>query len=94
VTVTTNGKAALELLNSGKRFDIILCDVMMPELTGMDVYDQINALDPAQSSRMVFMTGGAYTPASKEFLEHLAGRWFEKPCDIQKLRELVRSHVK
>ena len=65
VTVANSGRAALELLRAGERFDVILCDLMMPEITGMDVHAQLLQLSPEQADRMIFMTGGAFTPAAQ-----------------------------
>ena len=48
---------------------MILCDLMMPEMTGMDLYDELAPRAPAQAERIIFMTGGAFTAARAEFLD-------------------------
>jgi len=68
VVVMVSAREALERVVNGERFDIILCDLMMPEMTGSVLYDEINRLAPDQAERMVFVTGGATTPQAQEFL--------------------------
>ena len=58
VTAVTTAMAALTLVQSGSRFDAILSDLMMPEMTGMELYAALNQSTPDQARRMVFMTGG------------------------------------
>ena len=90
ITVLTDGRAALERIAEGGRFDVILCDLMMPEMTGMDFYREILRVAPQLVGRLVFMSGGAFTPRARAFVEGLPNRCIEKPPDAAKLRELVR----
>ncbi|HVG59342.1 MAG TPA: two-component regulator propeller domain-containing protein [Hyalangium sp.] len=95
VEVVVSSRRALELLSSPQgSFDVILCDLMMPEMTGMELHAQLAASSPEQARRMVFITGGAYTPAAREFLEHVSNPRVEKPFDPEKLRQQVREWVK
>ena len=65
VEVVVSARRALELLTSpAGDFDIILCDLMMPEMTGMELYAHVQTAAPERARRMVFITGGAYTPAA------------------------------
>ncbi|HYH97362.1 two-component regulator propeller domain-containing protein [Hyalangium sp.] len=90
-----SARRALELLTSPQGgYDVILCDLMMPEMTGMDLHAQLQETAPEQARRMVFITGGAYTPAAKEFLERVSNARLEKPFDSDKLRDQVREWVK
>jgi PAS domain S-box-containing protein len=91
LTCLPGGRAALERLRAGERYDAILCDLMMPELTGMDLHAEITRLAPAQAERMVFVTAGAFTPRAREFLERVPNARVEKPIDFQNLRMLVRN---
>ena len=83
VTVALSGREALDLLRSGKSFDAILCDLLMPEMTGMDLYDEIHRSFPGLERRMIFMTGGAFTQRAREFLEGLTNPHLTKPFDLQ-----------
>ncbi|MET0405484.1 MAG: ATP-binding protein, partial [Cystobacter sp.] len=87
---TVNGaRAALKLFDQGSRFDLILCDVMMPGMTGMDLYAELNRNVPDQAQRVVFMTGGAFTPRALSFLQEVSNPKLSKPLDLRQLRALV-----
>ena len=62
----------------------------MPNMTGMDLYREVLRVAPQMASRIVFMSGGVYTPRARAFVEGLPNRCIEKPPDPGKLRELVR----
>ncbi|HVU03266.1 MAG TPA: ATP-binding protein [Polyangiaceae bacterium] len=79
VTAKANGRDALSLLRAGQNFDLILCDLMMPDLSGAEVYEHVVALGQGLERRMVFLTGGAFTEAGREFLERVPNPRFEKP---------------
>ena len=55
--------------SSSQQFDLILCDLMMPQVTGMDLHAALMQLDAAQASRVVFMTGGAFTPSARSMVD-------------------------
>ena len=93
VTVATSGREALTLLAKEGAFDAILCDLMMPDVTGVDVYEAVVARSPALARRMVFVTGGAFTPRIQEFLEQVTSPRLEKPFDLPKLRAILRELV-
>jgi DNA-binding NtrC family response regulator len=78
---------------AGKRFDAILCDLMMPEMSGMDLYAEIARAFPDYRERMVFITGGAFTPSAKTFLDEVANERLEKPFDPQGVRSLVQRLI-
>jgi CheY-like chemotaxis protein len=78
--VTANsGREALALLRMGERFDAILCDVMMPGTSGMDVFEELTRIAPKQARRMLFVTGGAFTEGARQFLESRSDLIIEKP---------------
>lgn len=91
VVVAESGREALELLRREKDFDLILCDLMMPDVTGMDVYEALRAIDPSLLERVVLMTGGAFTPAAREFLAVTNAPLIEKPFQAGALLELVAA---
>jgi CheY-like chemotaxis protein len=90
VTVTTSAQDALQLFSSGQRFDVILCDLMMPVMTGMEFFEELRKRAPEQAERMVFVTGGAFTERARQFLEQTPNPRLEKPFDNQALRALVQ----
>lgn len=91
VSLAQSGREALDLLVSGERFDVILCDLMMPEMTGMDLHAEVSRRIPNVSDRMVFLTGGAFTVAARDFLDRVPNHRLEKPCDAQALRAVVNG---
>jgi PAS domain S-box-containing protein len=94
VQAVSSGRGALELIDSGEQFDVILCDLMMPQMTGMDVYDALVQKNIFQASRLVFLTGGAFTPRAREFLADVANHRLEKPFEVEQLRTLVNGLVR
>jgi PAS domain S-box-containing protein len=91
VVCVTDAREALSLVGTGHWFDVVLCDLMMPEMTGMDLYAAMKELAPDQSERIVFVTGGAFTPSAREFLERVPNARIEKPVDLPNLRTLIRN---
>nr|MBK7070609.1 PAS domain S-box protein [Deltaproteobacteria bacterium] len=81
-------EARARITESGD-WQLILCDLMMPEVTGMDLYDWVEQEHRALASRMVFMTGGAFTERARELLDRLPDRWIEKPFDFEQLMALL-----
>lgn len=94
VTVVTSGQDALNTLASGKTFDVILSDLMMPEMSGMDLYAALSRQYPHMTSRVVFITGGVFSLAVNVFLDETKNEQLEKPLDFKKLRETVQRFVR
>ena len=92
ITLSSAGEA-LALLNGGAGFDLILCDLMMPEMTGMDLHAQLAQSKPELAAKMIFMTGGAFTENASRFLDQHPGRAIDKPFKPSALRERVRGLV-
>lgn len=78
VTVALGGQEALDRLGE-EAFDAVLCDLMMPVMTGMDLYHQCVATQPDMAERFVFLTGGAFTNSAREFLEKEGPLCLTKP---------------
>jgi two-component system cell cycle sensor histidine kinase/response regulator CckA len=70
---------ALRRLREGARFDVIFCDVMMPTLDGVQLYEEIHTLDPEQARRIVFLTGGVVNTRAAAFLASTQNPILEKP---------------
>ncbi|MFE8601965.1 response regulator [Archangium violaceum] len=91
VIALTSAREAQARLTSGERFDLILCDLMMPEMTGMELHQAIASHSPGLAGRMVFLTGGAFTANARDFLNQVPNHRVEKPFSTQELRGLVQS---
>jgi PAS domain S-box-containing protein len=94
VTVVTTAQEALDLLATGREFDVILSDLMMPKMSGIDFHAALARLHPKMASRVVFVTGGAFTPEANAFLDRVTNERMEKPFDLHQLREMVQKFVK
>jgi CheY-like chemotaxis protein len=92
VEVTHTGSGALESL-SHRAFDLILCDLTMPGMSGIELYQAIRAISVELADRVVFMTGGAYTTESHQFLANLPNSWIEKPFDLVQLRAMANARA-
>ncbi len=86
----TDAREALARLRSGDRFDVVVTDLAMPVVTGMELHDEVLRMDPALADRMLFVTGGAFTAAAAEFVARHPDRVLDKPLVSEVLREKVR----
>jgi signal transduction histidine kinase/CheY-like chemotaxis protein len=89
VTLARDGREALEQLRGGVRYDAILCDLMMPEMTGSQFHEELSRILPEQAGRIIFMTGGAFTPETRTFLERATNLRLLKPFTKQDLDRLL-----
>jgi len=94
VVVVTSGRDALELLASDAEFDLILCDLMMPDMNGMQVYERVLLERPSVADRLVFMTGGAYTAEARAFLDRHVDAQLEKPFDMARFESLLKIRIR
>jgi signal transduction histidine kinase/ActR/RegA family two-component response regulator len=95
VEVVLSGQAALDrLMAAGRGFDLVLCDLMMPDMTGMDVYEAVEERLPSLRDRFVFVSGGGITERSRRFLERHADRVLPKPIDSRRLCEVLENAVR
>jgi PAS domain S-box-containing protein len=93
VVAVNTAREALTRISAGEQFDIVLCDLMMPEMTGMEFHSELSRVAPAQVDRVVFITGGAFTPTARAFLDSVSNMQVEKPFDGHNLRAIVRRFV-
>ncbi|HEX3757488.1 MAG TPA: response regulator [Kofleriaceae bacterium] len=85
-----NGREALALFERGERFDLVLSDLLMPIMTGIELHEQLVAIDPAQADRVAFMTGGAVvTTQVQDFLRSVPNPTLEKPFGVPEIQSLV-----
>lgn len=93
VRATSRPLEAIQWILSGAWYDFILSDVTMPGMTGVELHEQINAVRPELSARMVFMTGGVADERTRDRLDALPNLVLQKPLDLGALRELIRRRV-
>ena len=91
VVVADDGASALATLRSGLHVDVVVCDLMMPQMTGMELYAHLVEERPELARRTIFMTGGAFTADARAFLAACDRPLLEKPIDRATLRRAIAS---
>jgi PAS domain S-box-containing protein len=90
VEIATNGEAGLAALAAAD-FHVILCDLMMPHMSGRDVFEHLRAHRPGLEKRMVFVTGGAFVPSLATFLESVDNLKLRKPFSVEHVLAALRE---
>ena len=88
ISVEVDGRKAIDRI-AAEDFDIVLCDLMMPRMTGMESHAELERTRSAAAERMIFMTGGVFVEEAEEFLRSVPGRWIEKPIDFGELESQI-----
>ncbi len=91
VEFVSSGRAARDLLEEDGGFDVIICDLMMPGVSGMALHAWLEANLPALAPRVVFMTGGVFTDEARDFLDGVENPRVEKPFDHDVLLQIIRD---
>ena len=94
VLMLDNAVEALARIRAGERFDVVLCDLIMPQMTGMDFHAALARAYPEQAARVVFVTAGAFIPQARQFLDGLPNPHLHKPLDAEALRGVVNGLVR
>jgi CheY-like chemotaxis protein len=91
VEVTDDPRGALRRLEAGEAFDLVLCDMTMPGLSGAELHQRLQEVRPQLAERVVFLTGGAFTPEGRKLLEASANARVDKPFDARTLEQAVEA---
>ena len=94
VLAMVSAEKALAICAGGEKFDLILCDLMMPDMTGMDFHRELSLIAPEQADRMIFITGGAFTEKARAFLSETPKEHLEKPFYSANLRAIVQRYLR
>jgi PAS domain S-box-containing protein len=84
---------AIDLLERGDDPDVIVCDIFLPGRTGADLHEWVSQRRPELLPRMVFITGGACTPATREFLRRAATPVLHKPFSLREFRAFLQPYL-
>ena len=93
VVAAESGEVALTSLRGDHTFDLVLCDLTMPGMGGVELFEVLEAQHPEEARKVVFMTGGAFTPRAAEFLERQTRPHLEKPFSVSQLDAVVRGKL-
>jgi PAS domain S-box-containing protein len=87
--VFTSAQDLLARIAAGERFDAIVSDVMMPTMTGIDLLEELQRVDPRQAARLMFITGGVFTEDIRQRLDELGPPRLDKPFVLDDLRQMI-----
>ncbi|HVU04778.1 MAG TPA: ATP-binding protein [Polyangiaceae bacterium] len=91
VTLESSGRAAVTRLLSGERFDVVFCDVMMPDVSGMGVHEALLRERPELAASIVFMTGGTFTDRAAKFRASVSNTFIDKPIDSARVLAILAA---
>ena len=94
VSTLTSAREAAERIGRGERYDVIFTDLFMPGMTGMELHADLVRKVPEQAERMVFMSGGTFSPRSRDFLTQVPNPRISKPFDAGTLMALVHNLIR
>lgn len=89
VEVATDAREVLRRARTGDSWNLILCDLMMPEMSGMEFFEALGTDAPTLRERVVFMTGGAFTTEARMFFASLENPRLEKPFDAAAVQRVI-----
>jgi DNA-binding NtrC family response regulator len=93
VALATSAEEALTLCRA-KTFDCVVSDLMMPGMSGMDLYEALAREHPGLERRFVFITGGTVTERARAFVDRLSRPCLEKPFDLSALEDVVDQTIR
>ena len=93
VETAGDGRRALHQVHA-RPYDLILCDLRLPELDGQDFYHLLKSEAPAMLRRVIFLTGDTLNPASLAFLEQHRCVWLPKPCSAAQIRAVLQQALR
>jgi CheY-like chemotaxis protein len=92
VRVVTSARDGLALL-AEEDFDVIFCDLMMPDVGGQELFEILRERHPSAVPNVVFITGGAFTHRARRFVESIENPCLSKPFDVEEVRSLVAERL-
>ena len=93
VVEAVSGEEARTILEADQAFDLVLCDMMMPIVSGVELHEWLLATHPDLANRLVFITGGAFTPKAQEHLNKVSNIRIDKPFDVGNFKKIVAELV-
>jgi CheY-like chemotaxis protein len=96
VEIVFSADAGLKRLEGGARYDVVLCDLMMPNMDGIEFHRRLSKVLPEEARRIVFISGGAvsaHTARVESFFRSAPNLLLEKPIDLDGLRALIERRI-
>jgi signal transduction histidine kinase len=93
VVTLTDAESALSQLLTDEHFDAVLCDLMMPGLSGMDLYERVVEQRPERARQFIFITGGPFTERARDFLTATRRPQVRKPFRQNELLDLIEAQL-
>jgi CheY-like chemotaxis protein len=93
VEIKLGGREALRLFGQDRAFDVVLCDLQMPEMSGIELFATVQQQWPELASKFIFITGGAFSPEARRFLENPSVICINKPFQIRELMDLIDARL-
>jgi len=72
---------------------VVLCDLQMPDMSGVELYAAVKQQWPELAERFIFITGGAFSAEARRFLEEPDIACINKPFQLRELLELIEDRV-
>ena len=91
VDCVTEAAELFERLDDGAEIDVLLVDVVMPRMTGRQLVESLRERRPDLADRVILMSGGAFTPEARDFLENCELPFVEKPVDPGELFDTIEA---
>lgn len=92
VTICTRGNEALKVIDQSD-FHVVFCDVMMPEMSGLEFFSRLRERRSLLAQRLVFMTGGLFIQEIREQLNKLDNPCISKPFQPEAVLDAVRRSM-
>jgi CheY-like chemotaxis protein len=93
VLVADGPRDVLRRLAAGERFDVLVCDVMMPDMSGVELGMLIERDWPELASRIVFVSGGVLSKEMSDFIHEPHRTFLDKPFDARALGATIHRIV-
>lgn len=94
VTTVTRAEDALQRIEAGERFDVILLDLTLPEMSGLELHGVLTRIAPEQARAIVFMSGGASSANARTVLDGAQNPLLEKPFESRHLFGLLNERIR
>jgi CheY-like chemotaxis protein len=94
VSVAASGREALDVLAEGGDFDVILCDLTMPDMDGPDLYDALRSKAPQLLDRVLFCSGGLISTRLRDFAARIPNVFLDKPIALDALCAAIEQVVR